>query len=105
MVLLQVYQAKALKELHEGSSDPVKFGLCVPDILPHAGTASVGAELPKLAQGQDGGSTETNMASAAAVKPLGLHHMRPLQHWLHGLVPRWAWQRSTHWVTIILACC
>ncbi len=33
-----------------------------------------------------------HMAAAAAVTPLGLLHMRPLQHWLHGRVPRWAWQ-------------
>ncbi len=32
-------------------------------------------------------------ASAAAVTPLGLLHMRPLQHWLHSRVPRWAWQQ------------
>ncbi len=32
-----------------------------------------------------------HMASAAAVTPLGLLHMRPLQHWLHDWVPRWAW--------------
>ncbi len=31
------------------------------------------------------------MASAAAVTLLGLLHMRPLQHWLHSRVPRWAW--------------
>ncbi len=31
-----------------------------------------------------------HMASAAAVTPLGLLHMRPLQHWLHSRVPRWA---------------
>ncbi len=36
-----------------------------------------------------------HMASAAAVTPLGLLHMRPLQHWLHGRVPRWAWQRPS----------
>ncbi len=36
-----------------------------------------------------------HMASAAAVTPLGLLHMRPLQHWLHSRVPRWAWRRST----------
>ncbi|XP_051745764.1 uncharacterized protein LOC127510229 [Ctenopharyngodon idella] len=30
-----------------------------------------------------------HMASAAAVTPLGLLHTRPLQHWLHGRVPRW----------------
>ncbi len=29
-----------------------------------------------------------HMASAAAVKLLGLLHMRPLQHWLHSRVPR-----------------
>ncbi len=36
-----------------------------------------------------------HMASAAAVTPLGLLHMRPLQHWLHSQVPRWAWRRGT----------
>ncbi len=30
-----------------------------------------------------------HMAAAAAVTPLGLLHMRLLQHWLHGRVPRW----------------
>ncbi len=35
-----------------------------------------------------------HMASAAAVMPLGLLHMRPLQHWLHSRVPRWAWRRG-----------
>ncbi len=34
-----------------------------------------------------------HMASAAAVTPLGLLHMRPLQHWLYSRVPRWAWLR------------
>ncbi|CAM4661540.1 unnamed protein product [Leuciscus chuanchicus] len=33
-----------------------------------------------------------HMASSAAVTPLGLLHMRPLQHWLHDRVLRWAWQ-------------
>ena len=45
-----------------------------------------------------------HMASAAAVIPLGLLHMRPLQHWLHDRVPRWAWQRGTLRVTITPAC-
>ncbi len=36
-----------------------------------------------------------HMASAAAVTPLGLLHMRTLQHWLHSRVPRWAWRRGT----------
>ncbi len=35
-----------------------------------------------------------HMAAAATVTPLGLLHMRPLQHWLHGRVPRCAWQRG-----------
>ncbi len=30
-----------------------------------------------------------HMAAAAAIVPLGLLHMRPLQHWLHGRIPRW----------------
>ncbi len=30
--------------------------------------------------------------------------MRPLQHWLHGRVPRWAWKRGTHQVQITPAC-
>ncbi len=30
--------------------------------------------------------------------------MRPLQHWLHGRVPRWAWQSSTLRVQVTPAC-
>ncbi len=41
---------------------------------------------------------------AAADPPLGLLHMRPLQHWLHGRVPRWAWQSGTLWVQVTPAC-
>lgn len=41
-----------------------------------------------------------HMASAAAVTPLGLLHMRPLQHWLHSRVPRWAWRRGALRVNI-----
>ncbi len=44
------------------------------------------------------------MASAAAVMPLGLLHMRPLQHWLHSRVPRWAWHRGTLRVGITPQC-
>ncbi|KAI2643070.1 enzymatic polyprotein [Labeo rohita] len=36
-----------------------------------------------------------HMAATAAVTPLGLPHMRPLQRWLHDRVPRWAWHRGT----------
>ncbi len=45
-----------------------------------------------------------HMAAAAAVTPLGLLHMRPLQHWLHGRVPRWVWQRGTYRVAITPEC-
>ena len=45
-----------------------------------------------------------HMASAAAVTPLGLLHMRPLQHWLRGRVPRWAWQRGTFRVPVTPNC-
>ncbi len=44
------------------------------------------------------------MASAAAVTPLGLLHMRPLQHWQHSWVPRWAWRRGTLRVGITQRC-
>ncbi len=30
--------------------------------------------------------------------------MRPLQHWLHGRVPRWAWQSGTLRVQVTPAC-
>ncbi len=46
-----------------------------------------------------------HMASAAAVTPLGLLHMRPLQHWPHSRVPRWAWRRDTLRVGITQQCC
>ncbi len=36
-----------------------------------------------------------HMASAAAVTPLGLLHLRPLQHWVHSRVPRWTWRHGT----------
>ncbi len=45
-----------------------------------------------------------HMASAAAVTPLGLLHMRPLQHWLHSRVPRWAWRCGTLRVNITQEC-
>ncbi len=45
-----------------------------------------------------------HMAATAAVTPLGLLHMRPLQHWLHGRIPRWAWQHGTHRVQVTPAC-
>ncbi len=44
------------------------------------------------------------MASTAAVTQLGLLHMKPLQHWLHSRVPRWAWRRVTLQVNITQEC-
>ncbi len=46
-----------------------------------------------------------HMASTAAVTPLGLLHMRPLQRWLHSRVPRWAWQHGTYRVSGTPSCC
>ncbi len=65
------------------------------------------AELPEFLQRQECGTTERllgHMASAAAVTLLGLLHMRPLQHWLHSRVPRWAWRRGTLRVGISQQC-
>ncbi len=45
-----------------------------------------------------------HMASAAAVTPLGLLHMRPLQCWLHDRVPRWAWRHGTYRVSVTPSC-
>ncbi|KAI2646378.1 ORF V: Enzymatic polyprotein [Labeo rohita] len=45
-----------------------------------------------------------HMASSAAVTPLGLMHMRPLQHWLHTRVPRWAWHQGTFRVNVTPSC-
>ncbi len=45
-----------------------------------------------------------HVASAAAVTPLWFLHVRPLQHWLHSRVPRWAWRRGTLRVGITQQC-
>ncbi len=44
------------------------------------------------------------MASVAAVTPLGLLHIRPLQHWLHSRVPRCAWRHGILRVSITQQC-
>ncbi len=44
------------------------------------------------------------MASSAAITPLGLLHMRPLQRWLHDRVPRWAWRHGTYRVSLTPSC-
>ncbi len=44
------------------------------------------------------------MASATAVTPLGLLHMRQLQRWLHDRVLRWAWRHGTYRVSVTPSC-
>ncbi len=44
------------------------------------------------------------MASSAAITPLELLHMRPLQRWLHDRVPRWAWRHGTYQVSLTPSC-
>ncbi len=88
----------------------MEFGFGQSDSAPHAGTRSVGVELLEYIQEQDAAPLKQfqrllgHMAAAAAVTPLGLLHMRPLQHWLHGRVPRWAWQSGTLMVQVTPAC-
>ncbi|KAL0146632.1 hypothetical protein M9458_057972 [Cirrhinus mrigala] len=45
-----------------------------------------------------------HMAAVAAVTPLGLLHVRPLQRWLHDQVPRWEWYCGTLRIGISLQC-
>ncbi|KAI2646019.1 ORF V: Enzymatic polyprotein [Labeo rohita] len=45
-----------------------------------------------------------HMAATAAVTPLGLLHMRPLQHWHYGRIPRWAWHHGTFQVGVTPEC-
>ncbi len=45
-----------------------------------------------------------HMASSATVTPLGLMHMRPLQHWLRTRVLRWAWHHGSNHVNITPLC-
>ncbi|KAI2650056.1 ORF V: Enzymatic polyprotein [Labeo rohita] len=45
-----------------------------------------------------------HMTATAAVTPLGLLHMRPLQHWLYGRIPRWAWHHGTFRVGVTPEC-
>ncbi len=75
----------------------VRFGQ--PNSTPHPGTCSVSAELLSRPYRLLG-----HMAAAAVTVPLGLLHMRLLQHWLYGRIPRWAWKRDTYRVQITPAC-
>ncbi len=78
-----------------------------PNSMPHPGTCSVGAELPQDFIRQDGGSTETRSEAPGAYGCScgdSLLLTRPLQHWLHGQIPRGAWKRGTHRVQITPVC-
>ncbi len=85
-------------------------GLGQPHSTSLGGACSVNAEMPGVSSAQEGGSTETfseapgHMASSAAITPLGLLHMRPLQRWLHDRVPRWAWRHGTYRVSLTPSC-
>ncbi|KAI2644466.1 PTB-containing, cubilin and LRP1-interacting protein [Labeo rohita] len=46
-----------------------------------------------------------HMAVAAAITPLGLLHVRPLQCWLHDRIPRRAWHCDTFRVGVTPECC
>ncbi len=142
MAILQVHQAKALKQVHEGSTDPelmqelrtaTDFTLQatkVTELSPVQRISFLGVELDSVSMTarltEERAQAVLNclssfrgrnvvplkqfqrllghMASAAAVTPLGLLHMRPLQHWLHSRVPRWAWRRGTLRVGISQQC-
>ncbi len=71
------------------------------DGTPHGGSSFRGRNVVPLKPFQ---RLLGHMASAAAVTPLGLLHMRPLQHWLHSRVPRWAWRCGTLRVGISQQC-
>ncbi len=85
-------------------------GFSLPNSTHHPETCSIGAELPQDFIRQDGGPTETISEAPGAYgcscgdSPARLLHMRPLQHWLHGRIPRWAWKRGTHRVQITPVC-
>ncbi len=83
-------------------------GLGQPHSTSLSRVCSFDAELPGVFPAQEGGSTETFSeapgASAAAVTPLRLLHMRPLQRWLHDRVPRLAWRRGTYRVPVTPSC-
>ncbi len=81
-----------------------------PDFMPHPGTCSVSAELPRDFIRQDGGPTETLLEAPGGYgcsrgdSSAWLLHVRLPQHWLYGRVPRWSWKRGTHRVQISPAC-
>ncbi len=71
------------------------------DGTPHGGACPSSAELPEFLQRQECGTTETfqrllgHVASAAAVTPLGLLHVRTTSALATLPGPRWAWRHGT----------
>ncbi len=109
--LLQVLQAKSTEGHARGGYDPevLKELRTAPDLTPRATKVmarSLGRAMSTLVvqERQRLQRLLGHMAAAAAVTPLGLLHMRLLQHWLHGRVPRWAWQSGTLRVQVTPAC-
>ncbi|KAI2648413.1 ORF V: Enzymatic polyprotein [Labeo rohita] len=56
------------------------------DGVPHGGACTVGAQMSESVQTQNSGPFKEFSEAPGAY---GLLHMRPLQHWLHGRIPRW----------------
>ncbi len=88
----------------------MEFGFGQTDSAPHTGTRSVSAELLEYVQEQDGGTTETVSEAPGAYggcsggHTAGAAPYESIQHWLHGRVPRWAWQSGMLWVQVTPAC-
>ncbi len=81
------------------------------DGTPNGGTYPSNAELPEFSfRGRNLVPLKqfqrllVHMASAAAVTPHRLLHMRPLQHWQYSRVLRWAWHSSILWMGITQQC-
>lgn len=88
-----------------------RFGFDCHDNMSFIRTCSVSAELLQPIQTQDSVTTDIfqtvlgQIASSAAVILHGLlMHMRMLQYWFQAWVPRWAWHRGTHRMTIMVIC-
>ncbi len=85
-------------------------GLGQPHSTSLRGACSVNAEMPGVSPAQEAVPLKHfqrllgHMASSAAITPLGLLHMRPLQRWLRDRVPRWARRHGTYRVSLTPSC-
>ncbi len=106
MALLQVHQAKALKQLHEGDADP--------GVLQELRTATDLALRATKVTARALGQTMSTLVVQERHLWLTLADMResdkhrfmdsPLQRWLHDRVPRWAWRHGTYRVSLTPSC-